>query len=114
MDRVDLLAINLGCAAGSLLSVYLGLPLEAKFESIRAWDLIVERFEKRLAGWTANYLSKGDCLTLIKSTLSSLPVYDVPFSYTMFVAKHIEVIERNFLWRGCEREYISSPTLGFH
>ena len=39
------------------------------------WDLILEKMEKKLAGWKKFYLSKEGQLTLIKSILSSLTTY---------------------------------------
>lgn len=35
----------------------------------------LDLLERRLAGWKMNFLSKGGRLTLIKSTISNLPVY---------------------------------------
>ena len=37
------------------------------------WNPILEKINKKLAGWKKLYLSKGGRLTLLKSTLSSLP-----------------------------------------
>ena len=37
-----------GCKVGSLLSTYLGLPLGTSFKSIPVWDVVEERFQKRL------------------------------------------------------------------
>ena len=67
------LALILGCKIGSLPTTYLGLPLEASYKSTRVWDTVEERFKKRLSLWKRQYLSKGGRLTLLKSTLSSLP-----------------------------------------
>lgn len=52
------------------------------------------------------YLSRGSRLTLIKSTLSSLPrffllLYHVP----TFVAKWIEKLQRDFLWGGLRDDF---------
>ena len=33
---------------GSLLSTYLGLPLGVAFKSSQVWDVVEERFQKRL------------------------------------------------------------------
>ena len=52
---------------------YLGLPLGANFKSKSIWDPILEKMERKLSGWQRMYLSKGGRVTLIKSTLSSLP-----------------------------------------
>ena len=65
----------LGCKVGSLPSTYLSLPLGAPYKSSKVWEGVEERFKKRLALWKRQYLSKGRRQTLIKSTLSSLPIY---------------------------------------
>ena len=76
VENVDDLACDLGCKVGSLPSTYLGMPLGAPFNSVVAWDGIDERFWKRLAMlWKRQYISKGGRITLIHSTLSSLPIY---------------------------------------
>jgi len=65
----------LGCRQSSLPRKYLGLPLGAKFKERTFWNPILENWEQRLAGWKQLYLSKVGKVTLIKSTLSSLPIY---------------------------------------
>lgn len=78
---------------------YLGLSLGARFKSIHIWNSIVERVERRLAGWKHMYLSKGGCLTLIKFILSNLPTYFLSmFPTSVSVAKRLERIQSNFLW----------------
>ena len=69
------LAMVVGCKVGSLPSTYLGLPLDASFKSVQAWDVMEERFQKRLALWKRQYVSKRGRLTLLKNTLSNLPIY---------------------------------------
>ena len=59
----------LGCKAGTLPSSYLGLPLCIGTPSKSLWSPVMERLEKRLASWKANYLSLGGRITLIKSVL---------------------------------------------
>ena len=92
--EVDQLASVLGCGTGDLLLKYLGLPLEASFKLKAMWaDL--EDLMLRL------YLSKGARVTSIKSTLLNLPTYMLSlFPIPTYVAKCIEKIQRDFLWRG--------------
>ena len=68
-----------GCKVGVLPTTYFGLPLGAAHNSVVVWDGVEERFRKRLAMWKKQYISKGRRLTLIKSTLASLPIYFVSF-----------------------------------
>ena len=56
---------------------------------------ILEKMERRLAGWKRLYLSKGCRFTLIKSTLSNLPTYFLSlFPIPTSVAKRIEKLQR--------------------
>jgi hypothetical protein len=75
VDDIDSLASLFGCRVARLPMKYLGLPLGAPYKSTAIWNGIVEKMERRLAGWKRLYLSKGGRLTLIKSTLSNLPTY---------------------------------------
>ncbi len=56
---------------------------------------------RKLAGWKKLYLSKGAHLTLIKSTVSSLPVYFLSsFPIPASVNCRIERLQCEFLWGG--------------
>lgn len=61
-------------------------------------DVGKERFQKYLALWKRQYLSKGAKLTLIKSTISSLPIYVMLlFAILRKVSLSLEKIQRDFL-----------------
>jgi hypothetical protein len=61
---------------------------------------------KRVAGWKKVYLSKGGRLTLINSTLSSLPTYFLSlFPIPVGVANRLEKLQRDFLWGGVGDEF---------
>ena len=75
MEDVDKAAAFFGCKVGKFPTTYLGLPLGASHKLCRVWDVVEERFKRKLATWKKQYLSKGGRLTLIKCTLSNLPIY---------------------------------------
>jgi hypothetical protein len=80
VDNMVGLAVIMGCGVSSLPFKYLDLPLGASYKANHIWDNVIEKIEHCLASWKMMYLSKGGRVTLIKSTLSNLPTYFVPFS----------------------------------
>lgn len=75
VTNLSYLADILSCRIGSLPMNYLGMPLGSSFKALGVWNPIIEKVGRRLAGWKKLYLSKGGCLTLLKSSLSSLLTY---------------------------------------
>ena len=99
--NLNALAAELGCRTLHFPSTYLGLPLAASHKYVVVWDNIEERVRRRLALWKRNYISKGGRLTLIKSTLASLPLYQMSMvRMLVVVAKRLEKLQWNFLWSG--------------
>ena len=99
VPNVQVLAEILGCWIGALPMTYLGMPLGASHKSPTIWNPILEKIERKLAGWKKMYLSKGGRLMLLKSTLSSLPTYFLSlFTIPTHVANKIERLQRDFLW----------------
>lgn len=67
------------------------------------WDPALDRCWKRLASRKTKYLSFGERITLIKATLSYLPIYYLSlFKIPEGVAAKIESLQNHFLWRGQE------------
>jgi hypothetical protein len=86
------------CRVCTLPLTYLGMPLGASFKALAVWTPILEKIQRRLSGWKKKYLLKGGRLTLLKSTLSSLPTYFLSlFIIPRSVAQQIEKLQRNFL-----------------
>ena len=102
---MELAAVS-GCKVDALPIIYLGLPLGSSFKDKTIWNCIIEKMEKRLAGWKRMYLSKGRRITLIKCTLSNLSTYYLSlFPIPVGVACRIEMIQRDFLWEGMDGEF---------
>ncbi|TYH25372.1 hypothetical protein ES288_A03G162700v1 [Gossypium darwinii] len=72
------------CKKGVLPICYLGLPLGADPRRVATWEVVVERFRKKLSGWKCRTMSWATRIVLINAVLSSLPIYFM----------------RNFLWGG--------------
>ena len=56
---------------------------------------------KRLALWKRKFISKGERITLIRSTLASMPIYLMSLMHIPRVVRlRLEKIQRDFLWGG--------------
>ncbi|RVW93878.1 Transposon TX1 uncharacterized 149 kDa protein [Vitis vinifera] len=101
VEEILEMAAELGCRVGSLPSQYLGLPLGVPNRASSMWDGVEEKVRRRLALWKRQYISKGGRITLIKSTLASMPIYQMSiFRMPNSVAKRVEKTQRDFLWGG--------------
>ena len=99
VNNVHALAKILDCRVRALPMTYLGMPLGASHKFPSIWNPILEKIERKLAGWKKLYFSKCGRLTLLKSTLSSLPTYFLfLFTIPTHVANKIEKLQRDFLW----------------
>ena len=65
-----------------------------------------EKVRRRLAIWKRQYIiPKGGKITLIKSTMASMPLYQMSlFRMPKLVARRLEKLQRDFLWGGCNGE----------
>ena len=98
VGNIDALATILCCGVGSLPLKYLGMSLGTPYKTTSMRNPILERMEKKLSGWKRLYLSKESRLTLVKSTLSSLPSYYLfLFVILVAVADRLERLQRKFL-----------------
>lgn len=96
-------AEKLHCQSKKLPFMYLGLPLGASPKRKTLWLPVINKFKSKLVSWKRKLLSYGGRLTLIKSVLSSLPVYYLYlFKVPAGVAKLLDKIQARFLWGGSE------------
>ncbi|XP_024640546.1 uncharacterized protein [Medicago truncatula] len=69
----------LNCKTGTIPFMYLGLPIGGDSRRLSFWKPVVDRIVARLSSWNNKFLSLGGRLVLLKSVLSSLPVYFLSF-----------------------------------
>ncbi|CAJ2667239.1 unnamed protein product [Trifolium pratense] len=96
-------ASALCCKVGKIPFLYLGLPIGGDSRRLGFWKSMLERLKNRLSGWKSRFLSFGGRLVLIKSVLTSLPVYALSFfKAPSGIISSIESLLINFFWGGCE------------
>ena len=84
---------------------YLGLPLCRGQANKMVWNLVLERVERKLSTWKANYLSLGGRITLIMEVMGNLPIYFMSIlECPIFVINGIEKLQWEFLWHGRSAE----------
>jgi hypothetical protein len=91
----------LNCKVGSIPFMYLGLPIGGDARRLAFWEPLIKSIHSRLSVWGSKYLSLGGRLILLKSVLSSLPVYALSFfKAPSGIVSSIESIVNNFFWGG--------------
>ncbi|GJT31926.1 RNA-directed DNA polymerase, eukaryota [Tanacetum coccineum] len=95
---VDLAAREVGCSTFSHPFTHLGVKVGGGMSRIKSWDEVLCKVSSRLSKWKLKTLSIGGRLTLIKSVLSSIPLYHMSiFKVPMEVLHSMESIRRNFI-----------------
>jgi exonuclease III len=80
---------------------YLGLPIFRKRAYSRDWIPLLDKFKAKIQAWGFSWLNLAGKTVLIKSVLSSLPI----FQFSVFLApsgiiKKMEAFIRKFFWKG--------------
>ncbi|XP_011620603.1 uncharacterized protein LOC105420077 [Amborella trichopoda] len=89
------------CKVDNLPTSYLGMPLGLGKPKKRQWSHIIDKVDRRLAGWKGRYLSFAGRNTHIKATLANALVYNMSlFHMPVSVASRLEELMRKFLWSG--------------
>jgi hypothetical protein len=93
----------MNCKVGKILFLYLGLSIGGDPRKLVFWEPAVANIKSRLLGWQSRFLSFGGRLTLLKSVLSSIPVYALSFfKAPSGIISLIESLFINFFWGGSE------------
>jgi len=83
--------------------MYLGLPIGGNSRKLSFWQPVVDRIKAHLSLWSNKFLSFGGRLVLLKSVLSSLPVYFLSFiKAPAGIISSIESMFKRFFWVGGE------------
>ncbi|KAL2497861.1 Uncharacterized protein Adt_23411 [Abeliophyllum distichum] len=78
---------------------YLGVPLFKGHRKTFLYDDLIQKIRSRISGWASRLLSPGGRITLIRSVLSSLPLYLLQIlKPPKAVLKKLESIFARFLW----------------
>ncbi|CAN1164676.1 Putative ribonuclease H protein At1g65750 [Linum perenne] len=84
---------------------YLGVPIIHGRNSKHLYQYLIDRMEKKLAGWKVGSLSLAGRVSLAMSVLNSLPTYAM--QTTLLPAKICEIIDRkirSFIWGSIDGE----------
>ena len=69
---------------------------------------LLDKIGNRLPGWKGEMLSSAGRETLVKSVLTSQPIYHLTvFPTQKWLIKQIDRMRRSFLWRGDEPEKVN-------
>ncbi|CAJ2642053.1 unnamed protein product [Trifolium pratense] len=91
------------CKVEKIPFIYLGLPIGGDSRHLGFWKPMMDRLKNRLSGWKSRFLSFSGRLVLIKSVLTSLPVYALSFfKAPSGIISSIESLLIKFFWGGCE------------
>lgn len=81
----------------------LGIPVGGNPRRLSFWDPVISKLRARLSRWKQRHLSFGCRICLIKSALSSLPLYYMSFfKMPSGIVTKCNYILRRFLWGGTD------------
>nr|GEV18797.1 zinc knuckle CX2CX4HX4C [Tanacetum cinerariifolium] len=89
----------IGCSILTAPFNYLDVKVGSNMSRITSWDDVISKVSSRLSKWKLKLLSIGCRLSLLKSVLTSIPLYHMSiFKVPIGVLNHLESIRRNFLY----------------
>ncbi|GJU77019.1 RNA-directed DNA polymerase, eukaryota [Tanacetum coccineum] len=96
-EEVRAAASIIGCSTFSNPFTYLGVKVGMSSSKRKSWDEVIGKISARLSKWKIKTLSIGGRLTLIKSVLTSLPLYHMSiYKAPMGVLRDMESFRRRF------------------
>ncbi|GJT58123.1 ribonuclease H-like domain-containing protein [Tanacetum coccineum] len=96
-DEVEIAARHIGYATFVAPFTHLEVKVRGRMDRTNSWDDVVSKVTSRLSKWKLKTLSIGGRLTLIKSILTSIPLYQMSsFKVPIKVLNILESIRRKF------------------
>ncbi|XP_057803173.1 uncharacterized protein LOC131018471 [Salvia miltiorrhiza] len=74
------LASVIGCKLDSLPTKYLGIRIGSRLNRASEWSFVEEKIKQKIIKWNNRKLSMAGRSTLIRSILTSIPIYHLSFS----------------------------------
>ncbi|GJS88285.1 RNA-directed DNA polymerase, eukaryota [Tanacetum coccineum] len=97
IEEVKAAASIIGCSTFSNPFTYLGVKVGMSSSRRKSWDEVIGKISACLSKWKIKTLSIGGRLTLIKSVLTSLPLYHMPiYKAPMGVLRDMESFRKRF------------------
>lgn len=80
---------------------YLGFPVGANYKRLNVREPVVERVRAKLVSWSSSTFSLGGHVVMLKSVLTSLPIYFLSiFKAPSGIISSLTSLFRQFLWVG--------------
>jgi len=99
-ERMNHLANTFGCAIGSFLVTYLGLPMGTTKRKMEDLTPMMDRVERRLSG-CATWLSYTERLEMVNTAITPIVIYALgTIKLPKGVIDNIDRIRKQCLWRG--------------
>jgi len=99
MNQTMIFASILKCDIMKAPFSYLGVLVGGNHKRCVFWEGVLNKLRNRLSAWKGKSLSLAGKLCLIKSVLTSLPLFYVSlFCMPMTVMREVKRIQKNFLW----------------
>nr|GEX05916.1 RNA-directed DNA polymerase, eukaryota [Tanacetum cinerariifolium] len=96
---VAVAASLIGCSILTAPFNYLGLKVGSNMSRITSWDDVISKVSSRLSKWKLKLFSIGGRLSLLKSVLTSIPLYHMSiFKVPIGVLNHLESIRQNLFY----------------
>nr|GEU52410.1 putative RNA-directed DNA polymerase, eukaryota, reverse transcriptase zinc-binding domain protein [Tanacetum cinerariifolium] len=96
-EEVNAAANIIGCATFSSPFTYLGVKVGMAFSRRKSWDEVIGKISAHFSKWKIKTISIGGRLTLIKSVLTSLPLYHMSlYKAPLGVLYDLETLHQKF------------------